>query len=247
MKGILKGLRYISQIFENEYEEEEEEEMQIGCPTDVQHVAHIGVEGPAVANPSWMNGKKSEASESASKAKNKKGEANTTKSKAKNASQDLSQAGTDLLPQSTQDMSEVAKPSRNRRHSNSVTLNSTETQELEVPKKSSRRGHSLDLTEQKKSSATKKNKDHSSSSNEGLDAPSIPKSSRKKKLKESPSTLGVVATSKERRKGSKESNSLSTSNVQVPGPVSEPANKNHSSELSQEDLDDDLKLEEKGF
>ncbi|RZC62401.1 hypothetical protein C5167_024153 [Papaver somniferum] len=245
MKGILKGLRYISQIFENDYEEEEEEEMQIGCPTDVQHVAHIGVEGPAVANPSWMNGKKSEASESASKAKNKKGEANT-KSKAKNASQDLSQEGTDL-PQSTQDISEVAKPSRNRRHSTSVTLNSSETQELEVPKKSSRRGHSLDLTEQKKSSATKKSKDHSSSSNEGLDAPSIPKSSRKKKLKESPSTVGVAATSKDRRKGSKESNSLSTSNVQVPGPASEPANKTNSSELSQEDLDDDLKLEEKGF
>ncbi|KAI3960134.1 hypothetical protein MKW98_016858 [Papaver atlanticum] len=245
MKGILKGLRYISQIFENEYEEEEEEEMQIGCPTDVQHVAHIGVEGPAVANPSWMNGKKSEASESASKAKNKKGEANTTKSKAKNASQDLSQEGTDL-PQSTQDMPEVAKPSRNRRHSNSVTLNSAETQQLEVPKKSSRRGHSLDLTETKKSSTTKKSQDHSSSSNEGLDAPSIPKSSRKKKLKESPSTVGVP-TSNDRRKGSKESNSLSTSNVQVPGPVSEPANKNHSSELSQEDLDDDLKLEEKGF
>ncbi|MCL7032881.1 hypothetical protein MKW94_003428 [Papaver nudicaule] len=243
MKGILKGIRYITQIFENDsYHEEEEEEMQIGNPTDVQHVAHIGVEGPATASPSWMNDKKSEAPESASKtALKKKGEA---KSKTKSSSQDLSQAD----KTSIQDLpDQVSKPSRNRRHSNSVTLNSSETQELssEVPKKSSRRGHSLDLTEQKKSSTTKKGKDHANSSNEILDTPSIPKSSRKKKLKESPSTVGV-ASSRDRRKGSKDSNSLSTSNIHLPGPASE-ANKNNSSdELSRHDLDD-LRLEEKGF
>ncbi|KAH7669803.1 CRIB domain-containing protein [Dioscorea alata] len=53
MKGLLKGLRYISQIFESE---DEEPEMQIGYPTDVKHVAHIGWDGPSVSsNPSWMN------------------------------------------------------------------------------------------------------------------------------------------------------------------------------------------------
>nr|GLL30774.1 CRIB domain-containing protein RIC6-like [Ipomoea trifida] len=51
MKGLLKGLRYISQIFE----EEKEEEIQIGLPTDVKHVAHIGWDGgQSVDNPSWM-------------------------------------------------------------------------------------------------------------------------------------------------------------------------------------------------
>ncbi|KAL9225176.1 hypothetical protein vseg_001127 [Gypsophila vaccaria] len=50
MKGLLKGLRYISQIFE----EEEEPEMQIGCPTDVKHVAHIGWDGPTASSPSWI-------------------------------------------------------------------------------------------------------------------------------------------------------------------------------------------------
>ncbi|MCL7044688.1 hypothetical protein MKW94_003134 [Papaver nudicaule] len=245
MKGILKGIRYITQIFENDsYDEEEEEEMQIGNPTDVQHVAHIGVEGPATASPSWMNDKKSESPESGSKtALKKKGEANA-KSKTKSPSQDLSQADRTSL----QDLpDQVSKPSRNRRHSNSVTLNSSETQELssEVPKKSSRRGHSLDLTEQKKSSTTKKSKDHSNSSTEVLDTPSIPKSSRKKKLNESPSTVGV-ASARDRRKGSKDSNSLSTSNIHLPGPASE-ANKNNSSdELSRHDLND-LRLEEKGF
>ncbi|KAL5068047.1 hypothetical protein RYX36_018934 [Vicia faba] len=51
VKGLLKGLRYISQIFENE----KEQEIQIGCPTDVKHVAHIGWDGPSVNSPSWMN------------------------------------------------------------------------------------------------------------------------------------------------------------------------------------------------
>ncbi|GMI66425.1 hypothetical protein HRI_000311800 [Hibiscus trionum] len=54
MKGLLKGLRYISEIFENE----KEPEMQIGMPTDVKHVAHIGWDGPSAAvksAPSWMN------------------------------------------------------------------------------------------------------------------------------------------------------------------------------------------------
>ncbi|KAJ6819381.1 putative CRIB domain-containing protein RIC7 [Iris pallida] len=53
VKGLLKGLRYISNIFEGE----KEQEMQIGFPTDVKHVAHIGWDGPAAVNntPTWMN------------------------------------------------------------------------------------------------------------------------------------------------------------------------------------------------
>ncbi|KAG1359739.1 CRIB domain-containing protein RIC10 [Cocos nucifera] len=52
MKGLLKGLRYISQIFDPDTKEQE---MQIGYPTDVKHVAHIGWDGPSVNGPSWMN------------------------------------------------------------------------------------------------------------------------------------------------------------------------------------------------
>ncbi|RRT71756.1 hypothetical protein B296_00002190 [Ensete ventricosum] len=29
--------------------------MQIGFPTDVKHVAHIGWDGPSVSSPSWVN------------------------------------------------------------------------------------------------------------------------------------------------------------------------------------------------
>lgn len=52
VKGLLKGLRYISQVFE----EEKKEEIQIGAPTDVKHLAHIGCDGPAQESPSWMRG-----------------------------------------------------------------------------------------------------------------------------------------------------------------------------------------------
>ncbi|XP_027362964.1 LOW QUALITY PROTEIN: CRIB domain-containing protein RIC6-like [Abrus precatorius] len=51
VKGLLKGFRYISQIFDNE----KEQDIQIGYPTDVKHVAHIGWDGPSVNSPSWMN------------------------------------------------------------------------------------------------------------------------------------------------------------------------------------------------
>ncbi|KAJ7979833.1 CRIB domain containing protein [Quillaja saponaria] len=51
VKGLLKGIRYISQIFD-----EKEQEMQIGHPTDVKHVAHIGWDGPSATTPTWING-----------------------------------------------------------------------------------------------------------------------------------------------------------------------------------------------
>ncbi|KAK3016854.1 hypothetical protein RJ639_005975, partial [Escallonia herrerae] len=50
VKGLLRGLRYISQIFDNE----KEQEMEIGYPTDVKHVAHIGADGPSSSSPTWV-------------------------------------------------------------------------------------------------------------------------------------------------------------------------------------------------
>ncbi|KAJ8765218.1 hypothetical protein K2173_011478 [Erythroxylum novogranatense] len=57
VKGLFKGLRYFSQIFD-----EKEPELQIGLPTDVKHVAHIGMDGPDASKPSWMNEFQSEMS-----------------------------------------------------------------------------------------------------------------------------------------------------------------------------------------
>ncbi|KAL7103009.1 hypothetical protein ACP275_08G153700 [Erythranthe tilingii] len=51
MKGIYKGFKYtLSQIFVVK-----DREMEIGGPTDVKHVAHIGWEGPSGSAPTWMN------------------------------------------------------------------------------------------------------------------------------------------------------------------------------------------------
>ncbi|CAD6262161.1 unnamed protein product [Miscanthus lutarioriparius] len=51
VKGIFKGLKVFSRIFAVK-----EHEMEIGYPTDVKHVAHIGWDSAAgSASPSWMN------------------------------------------------------------------------------------------------------------------------------------------------------------------------------------------------
>ncbi|KAG2574938.1 CRIB domain-containing protein RIC9-like [Panicum virgatum] len=51
VKGFFKGLKVISRIFVVK-----EHEMEIGYPTDVKHVAHIGWDSAAGnASPSWMN------------------------------------------------------------------------------------------------------------------------------------------------------------------------------------------------
>lgn len=50
MKGIYKSFKFISQIFVVK-----EREMEIGYPTDVKHVAHIGLDAASGSAPSWMN------------------------------------------------------------------------------------------------------------------------------------------------------------------------------------------------
>ncbi|CAN4102035.1 unnamed protein product [Withania somnifera] len=49
VKCLFKGLRYISQVFD----ENKEKDIQIGFPTDVQHVGHVGWDGKSVDKPSW--------------------------------------------------------------------------------------------------------------------------------------------------------------------------------------------------
>ncbi|KAL1317036.1 hypothetical protein HN51_069152 [Arachis hypogaea] len=51
MKGIYKFFTGIFVVKEREVEME----MEIGQPTDVKHVAHIGWDGPSESGPSWMN------------------------------------------------------------------------------------------------------------------------------------------------------------------------------------------------
>ncbi|KAE8708906.1 CRIB domain-containing protein RIC11 [Hibiscus syriacus] len=50
IKGIYKGFKSLTQIFVAK-----EREMEVGHPTDVIHVAHIGLDHSSTVNPSWMN------------------------------------------------------------------------------------------------------------------------------------------------------------------------------------------------
>ncbi|KAK9055696.1 hypothetical protein SSX86_026781 [Deinandra increscens subsp. villosa] len=61
VKGFFKGLKHISNMFD---EKEEPAVIRIGMPTDVKHVAHIGADGPATESPSWMKGFNGERSQS---------------------------------------------------------------------------------------------------------------------------------------------------------------------------------------
>ncbi|ESQ55192.1 hypothetical protein EUTSA_v10027539mg [Eutrema salsugineum] len=50
MKGIYKSFKSISQIFVVK-----ERDMEIGYPTEVKHVAHVGWEGSSGSAPAWMS------------------------------------------------------------------------------------------------------------------------------------------------------------------------------------------------
>ncbi|CAN1160726.1 CRIB domain-containing protein RIC10 [Linum perenne] len=65
IKGIYKGFKYITQIFVVK-----ERELEIGYPTDVKHVAHIGWDGASGNPPSWMSEYKTAPEFSTSKAFN---------------------------------------------------------------------------------------------------------------------------------------------------------------------------------
>ncbi|KAG0515695.1 hypothetical protein BDA96_10G301400 [Sorghum bicolor] len=51
MKGIFRGLKIIAQIFTVQ---RDEHEIEIGYPTDVRHVSHVGL-GASDSCPSWMS------------------------------------------------------------------------------------------------------------------------------------------------------------------------------------------------
>ncbi|PIA31947.1 hypothetical protein AQUCO_04700070v1 [Aquilegia coerulea] len=76
MKGIYKGFKYISNIFVVK----EQREMEIGYPTDVKHVAHIGWDGQSNDSaPSWMKEFKA-ASDFSTKSVNELGGSRNAKS-----------------------------------------------------------------------------------------------------------------------------------------------------------------------
>lgn len=170
MKGLLKGLRYISQIFD----EDKEPDMQIGFPTDVKHVAHIGWDGPSVDSPSWMKEFKSPTGfQSAPLAipgdPKENPEIKWVSEDGKNGRGKSSSA---------KDQSEAPKSSRRQ----SSTENSSDSPKKEKSRHS-RRHHSKDSSDSVKNRQTQDSGLGSESPSRNL--PDIPKKSRRKKSKES--------------------------------------------------------------
>uniref|UniRef100_A0A5B7BA01 Putative CRIB domain-containing protein RIC7-like isoform X1 n=1 Tax=Davidia involucrata TaxID=16924 RepID=A0A5B7BA01_DAVIN len=170
MKGLLKGLRYISQIFDNE----KEPEIQIGHPTDVKHVAHIGWDAPSASSPSWLNEFKttSEPSASATKSSAKKEmkkslgaqlDSPTRRSGSKTKQSRDNHSLTGSVGSPARDSSSSTKPrghknslpdspthdlsNRSRRHQNSNLGSDSPSQDLPPKSKQSRRRKSRDSSD----------------------------------------------------------------------------------------------------
>ncbi|KAL9239056.1 hypothetical protein vseg_013411 [Gypsophila vaccaria] len=188
MKGLLKGLRYISQIFE---EEEEEKEMQIGFPTDVKHVAHIGWDGPSVNSPSWMNDFKSSAPENGSS----NGDANRDAEEVEWVSQD-STTKKSVKDSSSRDLPTIPKSSRRQPSVDSIGSTDSPLGSPTQKNKSSRR-----RSKQKESSNNNSPRGGESSNSQGL--PNIPKKTRRKKSKDSGDGSVKSSSSKSKDKSSK--------------------------------------------
>ncbi|XP_016486484.2 CRIB domain-containing protein RIC6-like [Nicotiana tabacum] len=198
VKGLLKALG-ISQIFEGE----KEAEMQIGLPTDVKHVAHIGWDGPSVESPSWMKEFK------------EPGKFHTAPlgppldpndhPDIKYVSEDANQKYKNANSSLPDDQPEVSKTSR--RHSSSETgSGSTSSPKKESKSRSSRR-HTKESSDGSRSSRhSRPGSGGGGSDSPARDLPDIPKKTRRKKSKED----GGVGSGSSRTSKSKATTSSST-------------------------------------
>ncbi|XP_011004018.1 PREDICTED: CRIB domain-containing protein RIC7-like [Populus euphratica] len=191
MKGLLKGLRYISQIFDND---EEEPEMQIGFPTDVKHVAHIGWDGPSVNSPSWMNEFQSQPEYSSAPVSlngdaKEEGSAKWVSegSNRKGSQPPNSPAGASSSPvgshsSPSRDLPELPKSSR-RRSSSGKSAESPSREKSDKPKQS-RRASRNGTKEMDGTRTSRNHKDPSGESESPSNLPDISKKSRRKKSKD---------------------------------------------------------------
>ncbi|XP_052184705.1 CRIB domain-containing protein RIC6-like [Diospyros lotus] len=185
MKGVLKGLRYITQIFD----EDKEPEMQIGFPTDVKHVAHIGWDGPSVDSPSWMKEFDATAPQGAqgfqSAPLNANGEPINSEEDIKWVSEGSGRKGS-LKAQDSANKEPSQKPKTTRRHSSAGGSPTPGSPKRDPSGKSGR--------------ASRKNSSEGSKSTRHKDSealPDIPKKSHRKK----PKDLGGSSKSSRSKQG----------------------------------------------
>ncbi|KAK6141645.1 hypothetical protein DH2020_024618 [Rehmannia glutinosa] len=205
MKGLFKGLRYISQIFE----EEKEQEMQIGFPTDVKHVAHIGWDGPAVQeSPSWVTGFQSAPLGSPGDHKDEP--------EIKWVSEDSRRSNN---KSSNSDLPELPRSSRRNHSSESNNSNdSPRKKDSSTKSRQSRRNHSKDSSEGSVKSNRQLNESGQTIGSPARGHPDIAKKSRRKKSKESDG--GGSGSSRSRSKPGNGGGGASNSTYADPGPDS---------------------------
>uniref|UniRef100_M1B6F4 Desiccation-associated protein n=2 Tax=Solanum tuberosum TaxID=4113 RepID=M1B6F4_SOLTU len=168
VKGLLKGLRYISQVFD----EDKEKDMQIGFPTDVKHVAHIGWDGPSVDNPTWMKEFIAPGAFQSAPLIPPPGE-HKENPDIKWVSQDSNRRSRNANSSPPKEKQEKPRTSRKHSTSENGSNENTTNKEPGTKSRSSRRHHNKDTSDGTKLS-------ESSSKNN----PDIPKKSRRKKSKE---------------------------------------------------------------
>lgn len=211
VKGFLKALG-ISQMFE----EEKEQEMQIGLPTDVKHVAHIGWDGPSVENPSWMKEFKEPGQfhtaplgpplDSNDHPQNRSCDSEDANQKYKNANSSL-----------PDDNSEGSKTSRRQSSSENGSGGSTS------PKKARSSRRHKESSDGTRSSRHSRPGSGGGSDSPARDLPDIPKKTRRKKSKED----GGVSSGSSRT--SKSKGTSSNRAPEDPGQGTEYDNSNSSS------------------
>ncbi|KAJ0110588.1 hypothetical protein Patl1_01741 [Pistacia atlantica] len=202
MKGLLKGLRYISHIFENE----KESEMQIGYPTDVKHVAHIGWDGQSVNTPSWMNDSK--APPGFSSAPLSLGGEGKDDSSIKLATEESSKSARCSPARDLPDM-----PKASRRHASTGSSAETpmrEKSEKTKQSKKSSKGVSKGLSIIKSNDSSKSQEVESPTKR-----PEIPKKSRRKKSRDS-----MEGSSRSSRISSRRANGSKSDSISECGSVS---------------------------
>ncbi|KAG5587313.1 hypothetical protein H5410_047747 [Solanum commersonii] len=197
VKGFLKALG-ISQMFE----EEKEPEMQIGLPTDVKHVAHIGWDGPSIESPSWMKefkepGKFHTAPLGPPLDANDHPDSRSCASEDADANQKYKNANSSL----PDDQPEVTKTSR--RHSSSGNGSGGSSS----PKKARSTRRHKESSDGTKTSRHSRPGSGGGSDSPARDLPDIPKKTRRKKSKEDG---GVSSGSSSRTSKSKGISSSST-------------------------------------
>ncbi|KAK9146364.1 hypothetical protein Sjap_006267 [Stephania japonica] len=168
-----------------------ERELQIGLPTDVKHVAHIGWDGPSAAAPSWMNEFRSSSTSELSRAPSRSREAKrSTRTKLPPEDSNRRIGGTQSSPAHDLE-TEVPKRSRRRQSSGASSATSLENvnhQEANAPKQSRRHSSSIGdattaETTNKKPTRRGLNGSNSAATSPTYDSSGLPPSKQSKKKK----------------------------------------------------------------